>query len=558
MKKLVKYIPVLLLFLLIGNSCSEDFLEVQNPNQLATSSFFQTAQDAEFAINTAYYGLAGRGMFGLRYYFFYNSFEDRILFETPNLDEIAINSSTGDVRAIYQDLYIGLWRASTFIDNVNKTDIPDLDEDLKQRYIAEARGLRGAYYFYLVTLFNRPVFYDEFNLPSDPAFTFTNGEPIQFWDKIVEDLQFAVSVLPDAYGSDDVGRVTRGMANAMLGKAMLFKHYHYYVKNGEKGSAEDIADLELARDAFEAVMNSGQYALMQPLEPKSREDYIYAFLSNFSYVDMLSPSGNTYKSENNSESVWEIQYSDDRIQNGWLPAWQWSGHLNNHWFSAHVSSFRNHEIHPKLWYEWETDGVPAGFDRDPRAYATCYLDGERMDFRPENEYYYNTPYLSGANNKEIAKSRGLFIPGTPSSGLGLKKYYFPAYYERDAPDNSPVNRDMIRYADVLLMYAEVKFLLGDDGQGLEALNDVRRRMDMPDVPALTIDAIIHERDVELATEGHRFLDLIRWSFDPEWGIDWIEIFDGKNIFQVGKNEYLPLPLSEININQGLYVQNPGW
>jgi hypothetical protein len=448
MKKILKYIPVLLLFLMAGNSCSEDFLEVQNPNDLATSSFFQTADDAYFAINTVYYGLAGRGMHGLQYYFLFNSFEDRILFETPNLDEISINSSNNSVNVMYRDLYIGLWRASSFIDNLNNADIPDLDDDLKERYIAEARGLRGAYYFHLVVLFNKPVFYDEFTLPTDPAIAFSNGEPIQFWNRLVEDLQFAASVLPDAYGAEDVGRVTRGMANAMLGKAMLYKHYHYHVKNGNKGSAEDIADLELARDAFEEVMNSGQYALMQPKEPKTREDYLYAFLSNFSYVDMVTPGGNEYKAENNSESVWEIQYSDDRIQNGWLPAWQWSGHLNNHWFSAHASSFRNHELHPKLWYEWETEGVPAGFDRDPRAYGTCWLDGEPLDYRPENEEYFNVPYQSGSNNKEIAKGRGLSIPGTPSSGLGLKKYYLQGIYEQNAPDNSPTNRNMISDHDV--------------------------------------------------------------------------------------------------------------
>ena len=114
------------------------------------------------------------------------------------------------------------------------------------------------------------------------------------------------------------------------------------------------------------------------------------------------------------------------------------------------------------------------------------------------------------------------------------------------------------------MYAEVMYLLGDDGSGLEALNEVRRRVDMPDIEALTTDAIIHERDVELATEGHRWLDLIRWSFDPEWGINWDELEWGINSantinpFVVGKHEYLPIPLREINLGRGALEQNPGW
>jgi hypothetical protein len=80
---------------------------------------------------------------------------------------------------------------------------------------------------------------------------------------------------------------------------------------------------------------------------------------------------------------------------------------------------------------------------------------------------------------------------------------------------------------------------------------------MPPVAELTCKTIMHERDIELATEGHRFLDLVRWSFDPQWGIKWYDIY-GNSAFKVGKNEYLPIPISEINNNGGQLKQNPGW
>jgi hypothetical protein len=547
----------IIVFLLISYSCSEDYLAVENKNRLSVSSFYKTPEDALYALNTCYYGLNGTGGHGLYWYLLFGSFEDRILFETPNMDEITIGTGDGRVRTLWNELYIGLSRTTTFLVAMNEREIEGLKDENKNQYVAEARALRGAYYFHLVWLYNRPVYYDETSYTQDPLARFSNGEPEQFWDKAEEDLRAAIEFLPDSYPAESTGRITRGAANAMLGKMLLYKHYHYYVRNGNKGSAEDIQTLEDAGEAFLEVINSGVYSLVQPQAPKTQLDYIYAHLSNFSFVNLPSEN-NEYPGEYTSESVWQIQYSDLRYQNGWLPGWLWSGDLNFQYFSAHISSYRNHEIHPNLWLEFETEGAPAGFERDPRAYSTCYLDGDPIEFRPENEDYFGVEYTSGIHNKSVAKTRGLTFPGQPSVGFGLKKYYFPTYNDLNAPKNSPINRNVIRYADVLLMYAEVMYILGDDGSGLAALNEVRTRMDMPEIAALTADAIIHERDIELATEGHRYLDLIRWSLDPEWGIDWIEIYDGQNIFQVGKHEYLPIPLYEINLNEGLLKQNPGW
>jgi hypothetical protein len=556
MKKTNRYMAVIMLVFFTGISCNKDFLEVENKNQLALSSFYSTPNDAWKALNTCYNPLAFGGMFGLNYQFMFGSFDDRILFESAGMDEFSINSNSDIVSSIYQAMYVGLWRCSSVIYNLKTRSIPDLTEDLKNNYIAQAKTLRAAYYFYLVTLFNSPYFYNEDNLPEDYLASYPNSEPVLFWDQIEKDLTEAIPDLTDTWPAEDLGRMTKGAARAMLGKALLFKHYYYYEKNDMGGSAEDIADLQLAKSTFSDIFASGTYSLIKPMEPKTYRDYIYAFLCNFSYLPL--PAGNNiYPAENNNESIWEIQYCDERIQGGWLPGWQWTGALNAQYFSTHASSYKNQEAHPALFYQFETDGAPAGFDRDPRAYATLYLDGDTMDFRPENVNYYK-PYVSGANNKRIAQGRGLTIPGQPTVGFGLKKYYFPTYNDKDAPKNDPVNIRIIRYSDVKLMYAEVILLLNEDmNLGLAQLNEVRARVDMPPVSALTRTAIMHERDVELALEGHRFLDLVRWSFDPLWDIKWYDIF-GNSSFTVGKNEYLPIPLSEININQGQLKQNPGW
>jgi starch-binding outer membrane protein, SusD/RagB family len=557
-------------FLLIfAASCSEEFLETENKNQLTVENFYQTQQDFWMGLNSLYPPLADGGMFGLQWQLLFNSFDDRILFETTGMDMLSINASSGNVSNMWRALYFGMYRTNVFISMMNdRQDVEGLTTEMRNNYLAQARALRGAYLFYLVTNFNKPIFYDENSIPTDLIGNLTNGEPEQFWNLLEEDFLFGIqnNYLPLEYPPADAGRVTIGAARAMLGKAMLYKHYHYYAKNGQKGSPDNITDLKLAKDMLQAVMQSGAYELIQPKEPKAREDYINAVLSNFTWVDL--PAGNNvYTAENNNESVWEIQYSDERIAAGWLPGWQWSGTLNSAYFSAHPSSFRNHEAHPDLFMAFETEGAPAGFDRDPRAYATLFLDGEKLDFRAESPFV-NTNYRSGIHNKRIASSRGLIdYPGThPSRGFGLKKYYFPVYYDKDAPKNDPVNRDMIRYADVLLMYAEATFLLNENtAEGLAALNQVRARVDMPLVAALTREAIIHERDVELALEGWRWLDLIRWSMDSDWGINMNQILSrqlGPNgdgsFFVKGKHEYLPIPVDEINKHEGQLKQNPGW
>ncbi|MBW6534826.1 MAG: RagB/SusD family nutrient uptake outer membrane protein [Mariniphaga sp.] len=550
-------------------SCSEDFLETENKNQLTVENFYQTQQDFWMGLNSLYPPLADGGMYGLQWQLIFNSFEDRVLFETTGLDMLSINASTGNVSNMWRALYFGMYRTNVFISMINnRENIEGMTTNMRNNYLAQARALRGAYLFFLVTIFNEPIFYDENSIPTDLIGNLTNGKPEEFWDLLKEDLLFGIQndYLPLQYPPDDVGRVTKGGAQALLAKAMLYKHYHYYVRKGQKGSTSDLEDLRLGQNMLQEIIQIGQYELIQPKAPKTREDYINAVLCNFTWVDL--PAGNNiYTSENNRESVWEIQYSDERIGAGWLPGWQWSGALNAAYFSAHPSSFRNHEAHPDLFEAFETEGAPEGFERDPRAYATLYLDGDPLDFRAGSPYI-NTSYRSGIHNKRIAFARGLInFPAThPSRGFGLKKYHYPVYYDKDAPKNDPVNRKMIRYSDVLLMYAEITHLLNENvTEGLAALNQVRARVDMPQVDALTKQAIIHERDVELALEGWRWHDLIRWSFDPEWGINMNQILsrqtgpsgDG-SFFVKGKHEYLPIPVDEINKHEGQLKQNPGW
>ena len=548
----MKKILYIFITLFVFSACSDKFLDTENKNSLDAGSFWKTENDLNLAVNSAYTPLAHGGMFGLDYFLKLNTLDPYIWFENPNggLDQMLINTS--DFKTTWDALYVGLYRTSDILANIDRVKDVVKPADFVM-YKAQVSALRGMYYFYLITWFNRPIYYDETNVPKDPLAGLTNGTPEQFWNKLEADLTFAAANLPDAWPSSEAGRITKGAANAQLGKALLYKHYYYYMRNGNGTSAEAKENLKKSKDALQRVISSNVYQLIKPFS-KTKADYQAALLSNYSYLDI--PVGSkSYKSENNAESVWEIQYNDDdRAAGGWLPGWQWGGNLLYAYFSP--LGYRNDEIDPHLWYEFETiSNHPAGYDRDPRAYATCYLEGDTLDWRPESKQ--NIPFNSKQHSKTIVKLNGLYSGPVPSLGIGLKKYNYPQFVIKASPNCAPFNIRLIRYADVLLMYAEASYQYdGDDGTGLNALNQVRARVDMLPIDNLTPQAIVHERTVELATEGHFYNDLVRWCYDPAFTQDMAILFH--NQFDKSKNLYFPIPQAEIDANKGSLSQNPGW
>ena len=558
----MKKILTILISILVITACSDNFLETENKNNLDVGSFYKTENDVLLAVNAAYCPFAFGGMFGLDYFRKLNTLDPYIWWEAPNggLDQMIIN--TNDFADIWATLYRGLFRTSDILANIDRVKDVINDQAKFDEYKGQLYALRGMYYFYLVTWFNEPIYYDETNVPSNPLVGLTNGTPEQFWDKLEEDLNFAAEKLPSKWPSLETGRMTKGIANAALGKALLYKHYHYYLRFGKGGTQEATDNIKKAKAAFKRVIDSHVYELVKPLN-QTKEDYQAALLSNYSYLPVptinsegVITSTNTYPAENNSESIWEIQYNDDdRASSGWLPGWQWGGALNYRYFSPR--GYRNQEIDPSLWYEFETvTNHPAGYERDPRAYATCYLDGDLLDWRPESGW--KIGFQSDVHSKMTVEKFGLYAGDRPSVAIGLKKYSYPQFVGKSSPNSDPFNIRVIRFADVLLMYAEACYQVDNDadGSGLEALNRVRERVGMPPVSELTPASIVHERNVELATEGHRYNDIIRWSYDPNFNIDLGKLFH--NQFDKSKHLYFPIPQSEIDANKGLLKQNPGW
>ena len=435
-------------------------------------------------------------------------------------------------------------------------------------------------------------FYNENNVPTDPMAYYGNSESELFWNQIDIDLKFATEHLPPSYEASELGRITKGAAYALWGKVKLWKHYYYYIENDLEGTAEATQNLADAKTYLNWVITSGLYELQG--EPGgsnpavTKQDYLNALTSNFAFIDIEMPGGKVYASENNVESIWEVQYNSEKRGDGWLPAWQWGGAKNYQFFGVHNSSYKNQEMDPDAFYVYDETaaGMPAfdaGFDRDPRAYATFFLDetptheADLMDWRDNG---YNVAFRSAANSKGTVMKQHLYQGTMPlgTGGIMRKKYSFPQFTTADAsvaaPNCDPFNYRVIRFADVLLMYAEACYLSGsDETAGLSALNRVRLRAGMNTVDALSEAVIIKERDMELMGESFRFLDIVRWSRDSRWfnainfssntplQYDFLTNFtkyttpDPKYPYRL---MYMPIPQTEINKNGGQLKQNPGW
>jgi hypothetical protein len=167
---------------------------------------------------------------------------------------------------------------------------------------------------------------------------------------------------------------------------------------------------------------------------------------------------------------------------------------------------------------------------------------------PAVEYY--------LGNKMLNNKYGMYRDST-YAGCGFGQWGLHA-------SRGPLNNRQIRYGDVLLMYAEACLGAGDAGTAKDYINKVRARVGLADIDAATDAALRHERRCELAMEGHRWFDIVRWNIAYET-ITAYEATESAEYqaqvklgagFQKGKHEILPIPYDEILLNPEKMEQNP--
>lgn len=532
----MRYLTILLLGAALWLSgCGEDFLDVQNPNSLSESSFFQTARDFEENIITCYmpigHAYQGSGLNRIGF-----AIDDRVIHEQFNLSALQYDATNGDITNVYRHLFAGVMRANTFLVNFAEEVQADLDmaEDRKRTIAGEAHFFRGLYYFYLTIYYEVPPLLTE--PATDPRVGYPNATEAELFDFVEQEFARAAELLPEVWPEAELGRATRGAALAFLGKTYLYR-----------------GKFAEAASALKQVIDAGTYSLNMPQGTDSL-DYIWAYLANFTPIN-LPYQNRVYRAEFNSESIYEISYStayDEGARSSqFLPLRRSTGgHMT--WFNGYASitgGFGNLAMDDKTFpqeFERPPDH-PAGLGVDPRYYA-IYIDiGDTLDFRPDNPLSQQVFRINDLNSSLGTRK-------------GMRKYLWPfhtTYTWPNAPFQDPNNMRLMRYADVLLMYAEASFRAtgNSGGDALDALNQVRERAGMPPIATLTRDAIIHERDIELACEQVRFWDFGRWV-----KTDWVSLDEVRVFYPNYQPRHVcwPIPQTEINRQYGELLQNPKW
>ncbi|MCF0055050.1 RagB/SusD family nutrient uptake outer membrane protein [Dyadobacter sp. CY356] len=503
--------------LLITTACNRDF-DQPNPNNPTIASFWKSESDAVKGINAVYSTFHRTATLYSRFLFFhgmlrsdegYGSGGDITLNNIMSFNQTNFNESL--TAGTWQNLFIGVFRANQVIAYVPGID---MDETLKNRILGEAKFLRGLFYFNLTLYFGRPPLVLQPSEATDRPSNATNAEA---WAQVEKDLMEAAPLLPLSYTGDDLGRATRGAALGLLGKT-------YMQQNKYQQAATTLA-------WFITGEGKGLYTL--------RANY----RDNF-----------TASTENNSESVFEIQFrfnpnesTDDDVDETRINN---TGTSIAQFYAPRGVGFSDGAARRWLVGEFEKENTAQGA-RDPRLAATLLFDS--TDVRgPEFTMIYGQTFASRYGTTGGESSTVWFRKQLNDSEPGRTEEGF----------RSPNNHRLLRYADILLMYAEALNGTGQTAQAYPYVDMVRARAGLPALsqtnPGMTqaqfLTQIKHERITELTGETWRFADLQRWGdLGPELAVRDPEFTN----FVKGKNEWYPIPQSDIDLNPNL-TQNPGY
>jgi len=561
MNQFISHIKFLLIIcLLVTTSCSKNFLDKQPSDQPANDVFFKSETELTLALDGAYEGLYWESS-ATPYPIWFDSSTDISFNRGDYAGMYAIqtgefSTQTGTFYSIWSALYTRIARCNNLLTNMHKARNV-VSEDTYNLIEAQAKTLRAFFYMYLVNLYGDVPFVTDM-ISLDDARRATRTPRAAIAETLYADLDFAASVLPLVWSGDGKnGRITQGAANALKARIALYE-----------------GDYRIAADAAEKVIQSNVYTLSD----------------NFSELFTLVGKGS-------NESILHVPYLRGIKSNG-IPRYLglrttqgWSIVVPTQnivdFFQCtdgkHIDESPRYD--PKNPYE----------NRDPRLTQSILTPGQWFDGLLFENHPDSTTTLQDQNGKLVRVNNQEVTHAYASfTGYVWKKYLDPIELPAFSTQ-SEVDFIYIRYAEVLLTYAEAKIELNEiDASVFDAINQVRGRksVEMPAVSAGSQDElrklIRYERTVELAIEGTRLFDIRRWKYAEhvlpgntlgrkkrefyqqypipsidEYGqshyTDEDKLFNiiGVNTFDPAKNYLWPIPQKERDLNTAL-DQNPNY
>lgn len=509
------------------SSCKKELLDTFPNDRLSTDVFWKTENDAKLAVNALYTDLDSINIIT------WDALTDIAHTNQPFNPQAYIELGAYDIATakVYDEwriAYRGIQVVNYFLENVSK--VPSTNTALINQLTGEAKTLRAYQYIKLVQFYGDVPLITK-TLSIIEAGTVTRTPLAQVYDFIDKELADAAQMLPASYGTADKGKITKGAALALKARSDLFAGRY-----------------QLAAEAADQVMKLG-YGLYE------------------SYQRLFS-----YAAENNKEVILDKQFIKDIYSNNVFvtiaPYSQKNSNSNFVPTKALVDAYQT--VDGK-----NINDPTSGFDpynpylrRDPRLRFSVFLEG---DILPSGLVFKPNP------NSGTADAIGsTFIAST--TGYNIKKYINNEDYAN--PVNSGINIILLRYAEVLLTYAEAKIELNQLDQTVyDAINAIRNKRDDVKLPSIAAnrsqaelrEIVRQERKVELAFEGLRLFDIRRWKIaetvmnGPVYGITYVN--NGQlvtvqsaafnRVFDKSRHYLWPIPQRETNLNPNL-TQNPNW
>jgi starch-binding outer membrane protein, SusD/RagB family len=458
----------------------------------------------------------------------------------------------------WQNLFKSISRANVAMRAISA--LSDAEFPTKKVRLGELRFLRAHSYFTMKLLYKNIPLFDE-NASADEILKVSNNlSNDESWNKIAADFQYAIDNLPTT--QPEIGRANKLAAQAYLAKVRLYQAYQQ--DNTHQLTTINTTRLQEVVTLTQAVIASGKYALST--------DIANNFLP---------------ETENGPESIFAIQFTvNDGTTAGRM---SYEDGLNYPHGAPQYGCCGFHAASQNLVNAHTTDanGLPnfTTFNNSIANLATATVD-PRLDHTVGIEGH---PYKYD-NTKPFSNS-WVRDPGVYGNFHTMRYQQLassPSYFKLGPFMGTAKNYDILRYDDILLMQAEAYIELGQEANALPLINQIRTRAAASTAKLKKADgtfasiyntkpypaagwtqayartALRWERRLEFATEGARFFDLVRWGIAAQTLNAYVAAektrrpFLATAVFTAGRDEYLPIPQSEITFTNGLYKQNPGY